>query len=434
MYKNKQSQLPILSTLQDYLSKDPIRMHVPFHSGVENNSIFPKELYNLDISEVSGYDVSGEDNPIYQSEKITASFFNVSHTFYLTGGASSGLLAAMIALNKYGKKVLLARNVHKSVINGVILSGLEPVWIDVAFLEEWNIFSRVDPNKVQEAIVKNPDIAGCVIVSPTYEGVLSDVKAIAEICHRNNIPLIVDEAHGAHLYFLNSNHSLQSSLCYGADLVIQSWHKSLGSLTQTGVLHLINNSFFTYNDVKRSLDLVSSTSPSFLLLLSLELTRNDLVETDGSQIKSLFDQANFFRSELEKIEGVKLFNNDDSFKIYLKPSNQSGVDFAYNMYKNYSIEVESANEIGFLMLVGKNFTDKIQEKIKTAINKICCIEYKPFLLQETMKPSLNEFEVNPREAFMSGFKNKEKNKYECEIYAPCPPGYVVSVPGTVRTV
>ncbi len=434
MDKNKQLQLPILSTLQDYLSKEPIRMHVPFHSGVKNNSILPEGLYNLDISEVSGYDVSGEDNPIYQSEKITASFFDVSHTFYLTGGASSGLLAAMIALNKYGKKVLLARNVHKSVINGVILSGLEPVWIDVEFLEEWNVFSRVDPNKVQEAIVKNPDVVGCVIVSPTYEGVLSDVKAIAEICHRKNIPLIVDEAHGAHLYFLNSDHSLQSSLCCDADLAIQSWHKSLGSLTQTGVLHLINNHFFTYNDIQRSLDLVSSTSPSFLLLLSLELTRNDFVETNGSQIKNLFDQANLFRSELEKIEGVKLFNSDDSFKIYLKPYNQSGVDFAYNMYKNYSIEVESANEIGLLMLVGKNFTSKIQEKIRTAIDKICCAEHEPLLLREIMKPSLNEFEANPRESFINGFKNKEKGNYECDVYAPCPPGYVVSAPGTARTV
>ena len=167
---------PILNTLQDYLSKEPIRLHVPFHSGIANNNIFPKEIYNLDISEVSGYDVEGKDNPIFQSEKITADYFSVSHSFYLTGGASSGLLASMIALNKYGKKVILARNVHKSVINGLVLAGLEPVWLDVDFIDEWGIFSRVNPEKLNKILQNDKNLAGCVIVSPTYEGMISDVK------------------------------------------------------------------------------------------------------------------------------------------------------------------------------------------------------------------------------------------------------------------
>ena len=188
-------ETPIYNTLKDYLSKDPIRMHVPFHNGISNNNIFPKELYNLDISEVSGYDIEGEDNPIFQSEKITANYFGVEHSFYLTGGASVGLVASLISLNKHGKKVILARNVHKSVINGVILSGLEPIWLDIDFLDGWGIFSKVNLDKLESLLSDEKDIAGCVIVSPTYEGVISDVKEIADICHKINIPLIVDEAH-----------------------------------------------------------------------------------------------------------------------------------------------------------------------------------------------------------------------------------------------
>src|SRR3989338_7291758 len=98
------SETPVYNTLKEYLSKNPTRLHVPFHNGIPNNNIFPKELYNLDISEVSGYDCEGEGNPIFQSEKITADFFNVKHSFYLTGGASIGLVASIIALNKFGKK------------------------------------------------------------------------------------------------------------------------------------------------------------------------------------------------------------------------------------------------------------------------------------------------------------------------------------------
>src|SRR3989338_2613692 len=295
------SETPVYNTLKDYLSKDPVRLHVPFHNGLRNNNIFPKELYNLDISEVSGYDTEGKDNPIFQSEKITADFFGVEHSFYLTGGASVGLIASLIALNKFGKKVILARNVHKSVINGIVLSSLEPVWLDVDFLDEWGIFSKVNPDNLKKLLTDKKDIAGCVIVSPTYEGIVSDVKEIAGICHKRNIPLIVDEAHGAHLSLRRASATKQShsAICNKADLIIQSWHKSLGSLTQSGVLHLVNENFFTYNDIKRSLDLVSSTSPSFLLLLSLELTRKYISDTNGSIFNTLLTLGQSLKKEMQ---------------------------------------------------------------------------------------------------------------------------------------
>lgn len=420
---------PIYDTLQDYLSRNPIRMHVPFHNGIANNAVFPKGLYDLDISEVSGYDVDGEENPIFQSEKITANFFNVSHSFYLMGGASVGLLASMISLRKYGKKVILSRNVHKSVLNGVILAGLEPIWLEVDFLNEWGIFSRVNPEKLEKLLKKHIDIAGCVIVSPTYEGVISDIKAIADICHKKNIPLVLDEAHGAHLNFIEpiKNH---------ADLIIQSWHKSLGALTQTGVLHLVNEKYFNYDDIKRSLDLVSSTSPSFLLLLSLELTRKQLQQT-GQFLKGLNLNSNKFKNELRKIDSVSLFENDDPLKIYLKPKNISGIDFAYELYKNHSVEIESANEIGFLVMIGVSFNDSVMEKVLEAIKNIVPASlraYEPTNNKEASSSSerrnLGTLEqiIDPRKAFFDGFKN-ENSEYEFDIKAPCPPGYATSIPG-----
>lgn len=431
------SETPIYNTLKDYLSKSPIRMHVPFHNGIPNNNIFPKELYNLDISEVSGYDIEGEDNPIFQSENITANFFGVKHSFYLTGGASSGLIASLIALNKFGKKVILARNVHKSVINGIVLSGLEPIWLDVDFLDEWGIFSKVNPDNLKKLLSDKKDIAGCVIVSPTYEGIISDVKEIADICHKKNISLIVDEAHGAHLSLQGALATKQShsAICNKADLVIQSWHKSLGSLTQSGVLHLVNERFFTYNDIKRSLDLVSSTSPSFLLLLSLELTRKHLAEQGDIMFNKLFNAANSFRNEVwntvEAHHGVplQLFHNNDPLKIYLKSKNISGIDFAYELYKKYSIEIENANDIGLLMSIGQGFNDKLKNKIVCAINEIiACEDAINRISTKKFKPHTKQFKINPRKAFMSGFKNNIID-YNCEITAPCPPGYAINVPG-----
>jgi len=423
-------ETPILDTLKIYLSKNPIRMHVPFHGGNANNSVIPKEAYNIDISEVSGYDAEGVDNPIYKSEKTTANFFNVSHSFYLTGGASAGLLASLIALNKFGKKVIISRNVHKSVVNGLVLSGLEPIWLEVDFLSEWGIFGKANEGRLEGLLVNTSDVAGCVIVSPTYEGVISDVSNIAGICHKENIPLIVDEAHGGHLYFLNDK-KLFSSTQLGADIVIQSWHKSLGSLTQSGVLQLANNKYFNYNDIKRSLDLIQSTSPSFLLLLSLELTRKTMVESNGENIKQVFEKAQFFRKEISKIKGIDVFNNDDILKIYLKPEEQSGIDFTYELYKNYAIEIESANEIGFLMLACSNFDVKERENILSAINKTITKRFDNKQIRQVDSPSIGDFKIKPRDAFLRGFENNGSN-INSEIEAPCPPGYVINVPGAKK--
>ena len=433
-------ETPILNTLQDYLSKNPIRLHVPFHNGLPNNNIFPEEIYNLDISEVSGYDIDGEDNPIFQSEKITADFFKVKHSFYLTSGASQGLLASMIALNKFGKKVILARNVHKSVINGVVLAGLEPIWLGVEFLDEWGVFGRINPDKLNSLIQNHTDICGCVIVSPTYEGIISDVKSIANICHGKNIPLILDEAHGGHLWFMHGlscrgllQQTPTSAIDLGADLIIQSWHKSLGSLTQSGVLYLANEQFFTYKDIKRSLDLVSSTSPSFLLLLSLELTRKHLVETKGSFFNSLLTISESLKKEMHEIKNLEIFHSDDPLKIYLKSKNISGIDFAYELYKNYSIEIESANEIGFLITIGQAFNDKdkLKNQIISAIKEIIARRDAIYGVSTTtmITPQIKNFKLNPRKAFMQGFQNKTNCEYESEIDAPCPPGYVINVPG-----
>ena len=422
-------ETPIYDTLKGYLSKHPIRMHVPFHNGIPNNNIFPKELYNLDISEVSGYDIDGENNPIFQSEKITADYFGVEHSFYLTSGASIGLVASLIALNKFGKKIILARNVHKSVINGVVLSDLEPVWLEIDFLDEWGIFSKVNPDKLKKLLSDEKDIAGCVIVSPTYEGVISDVKEISDICHSKNIPLIVDEAHGGHLHFCRELSRQFPTLTYG-DLIIQSWHKSLGSLTQSGVLHLVNERFFTYNDIKRSLDLVSSTSPSFLLLLSLELTRKYLAKTNGLIFNPLLTMTQSLKEEMQRIKEIEIFNNNDPLKIYFKLKNISGIDFAYELYKKYSVEIESANDIGVLMLIGQGFNNDLKNKIICAVNEIITRRDVVHNVSTVkLEPQTKKFKSNPRHAFMQGFQNKTNCEYESDIAAPCPPGYAINVPG-----
>lgn len=421
-------ETPILDTVENYLSKDPIRLHVPFHSGLPNNPNLPKEIYNLDISEVDDFELEGKKNPIYKSEKITADYFEVDHSFYLTGGASSGILASLFALRKYGKKVILPRNVHKSVINGLVLSGLEPVWMEVDFLSEWGIYSKIDPVKLKKLLKENDNVAGVLIVSPTYEGVISDVNAISEICQEKNVPLIVDEAHGGSYKFLNE-YKVKSSIQLGANLVIQSWHKSLGSLTQTGILHLVDNKYFSYKDIKRSLDLMASTSPSFPLLLSLEITRKKLAEHKAIFIKGIKENSDVFKDQLSKIEGLELFQTLDPLKVYLKTKTTTGNDFANRLYEDFGVEVESANDLGFLMLLGPNFNYAIRDKVLNAIKEVLKSS-KSKGVTHAISPKLNSFVLSPREAFIRGYK--EQLDVETEIIAPCPPGYALNIPGSKK--
>lgn len=419
---------PIQETLNDYLKDKPVRLHVPFHNGFSNNNLIPDAVYDIDISEVSGYDISGAENPIYLSEKITSSFFNTTHSFYLTNSASSGLVATMLALRKFGKKVILSRNVHKSVINGIILAGLEPVWLEIDFINQWGIFNDACSERLKTLLEVEKNIAGCVIVSPTYEGIISDIKTISALCKEYNIPLIVDEAHGGHLFFLNSFNQY-SSIQEGADVVIQSWHKSLGSLTQTGVLHLNNEQYFNYSDIRRSLDLINSTSPSFILLLSLELTRKRLVETKGAFLLKLFELALIFRKDLLNFKDVDLFENNDKLKIYFKLNNISGINFAYDLYKDFLIEVESANDVGLLVSLGQGFDLDKSKYICSSIEKLLKrnIDFEPVKKSEVNLKALKYFS-SPRDAFFQGFVNKDL-AYDTDIYAECPPGYAVKIPG-----
>lgn len=410
----KFTDTPILDTLKSYLKKIKIRLHVPFHNGIANNSFLPQEIYNLDISEITGFDLEGSKNPIYQSEKITAKLFGVSHSFYLTNGASQGILASLLSLSVLGKNVIVARNVHKSVINGLILSGLNPIWVDVDFNSDWGIFSAINISRIKKAIEKNKNIAGGIITSPTYEGVISGVKEISKLCHLNNIPLIVDEAHGGHFDFCDG---LTSSVNLGADLVIQSWHKSLGSLTQTGVLHLVNKRFFDYKDIKRNLDLVSSTSPSFLLLISLELTRKYLLEDGKNDYKCLIKYSNQLKKEILNLNNIDSCFSLDPLKILLKHKFLTAEEFSNLLYEK-GVEVESVNNSSLLILLGRSLNENILQKIKVAICEIDKMKKNKTISKKSVLKKWKQ-RSNPRLAFIKGE----------DVHAPCPPGYAINVPG-----
>ncbi|MCM1288381.1 MAG: aminotransferase class I/II-fold pyridoxal phosphate-dependent enzyme [Clostridium sp.] len=272
----------IVNGLQAYIDGQNFPWHMPGHKRKgfnrkgKNVNITKtiSQLYGMDVTEVYGLDdLHMPEGMIDRSQKELAGVYHTFASYYLVNGATCGIMTAIAAV--HAKKLIVAKNCHKSVINTIQLLGLEAVYIEPERLEikvgedrKSELYGSIDTNKLEAICKKQEDIGAMVITSPTYEGMISDISAISEILHRYKILLIVDEAHGAHLPFLYKNDNL-SAITNGADLVIQSLHKTLPAMTQTALLHVINPSL--NQAVQKYKSVFMSSSPSYVMLCSMEL-------------------------------------------------------------------------------------------------------------------------------------------------------------------
>ncbi len=216
---------------------------------------------------------------ILQAQQLSAEAFGADRTWFLANGSTSGVVAAILATCGPGDKIVLPRNVHQSAVSGLVLSGAIPIFITPEYDPTFDIAHSITPTAVSEALARHPDAKAVMMVYPTYYGVCGDIAAIAHIAHQHNIPLLVDEAHGPHFTF---HPDLPiSALAAGADLTVQSTHKVLSALTQAAMLH--TQGMRVDNDrLSKALQLVQSTSPSYLLLASLDVARYQMA-TQGKK-------------------------------------------------------------------------------------------------------------------------------------------------------
>lgn len=265
----------LYKNLIEYSNSDYYPFHMPGHKRNIEDGVSP---FSYDITEIDGFDNLHNPQGILKiAMEEAADFYGTDKTYYLVNGSTCGLLSAICGVTSRGDKILVARNCHKAVYNAIYLNELTPVYINPEYIEMYGINGGISPEVVQYELSENPDIKAVIITSPTYEGVVSDVQRIAEIVHKRGIPLIVDEAHGAH-FGLHTGFP-QSAVKSGADIVIQSVHKTLPSLTQTALLH-IRSSIVNVSEVERFLHIYQSSSPSYVLMSSIDECINKL-KSDG---------------------------------------------------------------------------------------------------------------------------------------------------------
>jgi arginine/lysine/ornithine decarboxylase len=285
-------------------------MHMPGHK--RNTALLGTDLpYNIDITEIDGFDnLHGAIGILNEYMEEIADFYGTKHSFYLVNGSTCGILAGIRAATKRGGKIAVARNSHKSVYHAIELFGLEAVYLMPEMDEAFGIHGGISTASIADTLKTHPDTQLVVLTSPTYEGVVSDIAAIVDICHAQGIPLMVDEAHGSHFNY--SEHFPTSATILGADIVIQSLHKTLPSLTMTSLAHLTGD-LIKLEEMAGQLAVFESSSPSYVLMASIDRCFR-LLRDEGEQLFENYNQRLAgFSGQMAQLQHLKVLchGNDD---------------------------------------------------------------------------------------------------------------------------
>ena len=371
--------------LVKYSVSDYYGFHMPGHKRQQITGA-EKLPYEIDITEIEGFDdLHHAEDLFINLQEYAAEVFHAEETHYLVNGSTVGLLSAVLGCTGYGDRILMARNCHKSVYNAVDLNGLIPEYVYPEFDETTDLNGEIRVEKIEQILEKDrgmnreAGIKAVVITSPTYDGVVSDIERISEVVHKYGIPLIVDEAHGAHFGF--HEYFPQNANVRGADIVIHSLHKTLPSLTQTALLHM-NGKLVDRDSVRRYLHMLQSSSPSYILMSSIDACM-DKLEREGDEMFQVFtDNLEKARERLGKCKYIRLVTPEvcecqrvfdfDRSKILLSTVNSSlnGRQLHQILREEFHLEMEMEAENYVLALAAVGDTAEGFRRLCEAVEEI----------------------------------------------------------------
>ena len=310
-----------------------------------------KQFYKYDISETDAYD---PQSALEIAQNNARKIYGTKQTCFLTNGSTSGIIASVLACTQKGDKVLIWNNAHPSHFNAVQLAGCEPVYYELPIIKEWGV-----PDKTTPDLIDIKGVKAVIVTSPTYEGIVSDIKALKKVCEKNQAYLIVDEAHGALYPFSNK---LPESAVKIADFTIQSLHKTAGGLNPTALLH-VNCGL----NADKALSMINTTSPSYPLLASIEANINFLnSKRCRKKLNNLIECIKTLKNSVVNVD----FGGDDITKILIKKDGMTGYELSEKLYEDFDIEDEKTNDISTMLLCGIGTDIKKLERLFRALRKI----------------------------------------------------------------
>jgi arginine decarboxylase len=450
--QSEQDQTPYLDAIVEYAERRPGRFHVPGHKGGYGADPAAIEAlghaaFDRDVpAGIEGIDV-GPDSPFQQAQRLAAKAWGAKRSWFLINGASQGNHATCLALRHAGKSVLVQRNAHSSTIDGIILAGLEPIFVAPELDAELGVAHCLTPESLAEALDRSPDAVAALTVSPTYFGAVADVAGLARVCHDRNMPLVVDEAWGSHLRF--SPLLPASALECNADLVLSSIHKMLGSLTQSAILHLGQSGLIDEDVVDRCVTLTESTSPSALLTASLDAARRYAAVHGAELLAETVAGVQRARADVQRIAGLDVLDERlvgrpgvhawDPLRLAVdvRATGSTGTRLASLMREldDVNLELVSENVVVAAFGMGEDAArsaERFVAALRRAVETLGAEEQlprRPF----TPPPPWGSLEAPPREAFFGPQEvvpfDEAVGRVAAESLAAYPPGIPNVLPG-----
>jgi arginine decarboxylase len=452
MEVNEQPTAPYLDAVVAYAFRGTGRYHVPGHKGGAGADPGLRKAIGVDAlacdipQDIHGIDLGPSPTAYERAERLAAQAFGAERTFFLTNGATQGNHALCLALAPLGTRIVAQRNSHASIVDGLVLSGGLPSFVAPEYDAELGITHCVTPEALERALRDAPDARAAFLVSPTYYGMTADVAALAEVAHAADVPLVVDQSWGPHFGF---NEELPpTALSQGADAMLTSTHKIAGSLTQSAMLHIGASGRVDIGAVGRTLRLLRSTSPSSLLMASLDAARRQLALHGEQLLWETLRAIEVAREKLETIDGIALVDASlvgrmgvagyDPLRIVLdvRGTGCTGYEIADALRRSYDVHVELPMQATVVFVVGLGESAANLRRLAGDVDEIVKRLEEPGATAPIVPPAASlgyEVVMPPRDAFLGEAEqvavDSAVGRISCESIASYPPGVPALLPG-----
>ncbi len=441
-----QQRAPIMEALNQYKSMRVVPFDVPGHKRGRGNpelaAFLGEQCLTMDVNSMKPLDnLCHPVSVIKEAEELAAQAFNAKHAFFMVNGTTSAVQAMIMTACKAGDKIIMPRNVHRSAINALILSGAVPVYVNPGVHSELGIALGMSVNDVEQAILENTDAKAILINNPTYYGICSNLQALTDLAHQHDMLVLVDEAHGTHFYF--GDNLPASAMSVGADMASVSMHKSGGSLTQSSFL-LINNDV-SEGYTRQIINLSQTTSGSYLLLSSLDISRRSLALHGKEIFQKVTKMAQYTRDEINKIGGYyayssELINGDTIFdfdvtklSVDTREIGLAGIEVYDILRDEYDIQIEFGDIGNILAYISVGDRHLDLERLVAALAEIkrrYSKDKSSVFIHEYIRPQVA---FTPQEAFYAPKQkmpiSESAGHISSEFVMCYPPGIPILAPG-----
>jgi len=450
-----QNETPLFTGLVEHAKKEPIQFHIPGHKkGVglapEFRDYIGENAFKIDLINISPLDdLHQPKGMIKKAQELAAEAFGADYTFFSVQGTSGAIMTMVMTVCGPGDKIIVPRNVHKSVMSAIVFAGAIPIFIHPEVDEDLGISHGITTESVEKALQQHPDAKGVLVINPTYFGVVADLKKIVTIAHGYGVPVLVDEAHGVHIHF---HEDLPiSAMQAGADMAATSVHKLGGSMTQSSILN-VREGLVSVQRVQSILSMLTTTSTSYLLLASLDVARKQLAIKGRELIQKSIDLANYIRSEINKIPhlycvGKEIVAKNAVFDIdptkliiSVKDLGITGHDAEKWLREVYNIEVELSDLYNILCIVTSGDTEREANILIKALQHMSR-EFETYAKETTIDqvllPDIPVLAISPRDAFYAETEivpfEESNGRIIAEFVMVYPPGIPIFIPGEIIT-